>query len=249
MTWPSPSPKFGLSVTLGVLLASASGPAGASLSLADNSVSARHFDLLAPERATELPAELRAQNSPSSAAEALGFAEAAGSHKVQLHWVVREHGGLSGYRVTLVAANGLPGNLAARWFVAPQAGVPLGDGLTAYSTELSLALDQAAPIAAAVEAVDSEGHATLLGVRRSVAEAEPSPRQVRSAAGDALSATPTVLQASRFAPTARAATTSPFCYPTLAASLHAAPPATLPLHLQPGGAVSPRGPPTATATT
>ena len=244
----SPSPKVGLSVALGFLLASASDSAVAARGFADDSAPGRQFDLIAPERAAELPAELRAQNAPASPAEALGFAEAAGSHKVQLHWVVREHGGLAGYRVTLVAADGLPGNLAARWFVEPQAGVPLGDGLTAYSTELSLALDEAAPIAAAVEAVDSEGHATLLGVRRSVAEAEPSPLRARSAASTGLSANPTVLQASGFAPTARAATTSPFCYPTLAVARLAAPPATLPLHLEPGGAVSPRGPPTATVT-
>lgn len=245
----SPSPKVGLSVALGVLLASAGDPALAAQSLADNSASGRQFDLLAPERAAELPAELRAQNASPSPAAALGFAEAAGSHKVQLHWVVREHGGLSGYRVTLVAADGLAGNLAARWFVEPGTGIPLGDGLTSYSTELSLALDEAAPVAAAVESVDSEGHATLLGVRRSVAEAEPSPLQARSAAGDALSANPTVLQASRFAPTARAAAASPVCYPMLAAARLAAPPATLPSHLDSGGAVSPRGPPTATVTT
>ncbi len=245
----SPSPKVGLSVALGVLLASASDPAVAAGGFADDSASGRQFDLIAPERAAELPAELRAQNASPSPAAALGFAEAAGSHKVQLHWVVREHGGLSGYRVTLVAADGLPGNLAARWFVEPGTGIPLGDGLTSYSTELSLALDEAAPVAAAVESVDSEGHATLLGVRRSVAEAEPSPLQARSAAGDALSANPTVLQASRFAPTARAAAASPVCYPMLAAARLAAPPATLPSHLDSGGAVSPRGPPTATVTT
>lgn len=247
----SPSPRFGLSVALGALLVSVGGSAGAAPAApADfGAAGGSRLELIPAARASALPPELRAVVDVPSVAEYLGLAEAAGSHRVQLRWVVREHGALSGYRVTLVAADGLPGNLAARWFVEPATGVPVGDGLTAYSTELSLALDEAAPVAAAVEAVDSEGRATLLGVRRSVAEAEPSPLQARSAASTGLSANPTVLQASGFAPTARAATTSPFCYPTLAAARLAAPPATLPLHLEPGGVVSPRGPPTATVTT
>ena len=245
----SPSPKVGLSVALGLLLASVSGTAGAARGFANASASSPQFDLIAPERSAELPAELRAQNASPSPAAALGFADAVGSHKLQLHWVVREHGDLSGYRVTLVAADGLPGNLAARWFVATAAGVPVGDGLTSYSTELSLTLDEPAPVAAAVEAVDLAGHTVLLGVRRSIAEAEPMSRQVCAAGADLLAAGPTVLQASRFAPTARAATGSTASYPSFAPARLAALPATLPANLEPGGAVSPRGPPTETVTT
>ncbi len=247
----SPSPRFGLSVALGALLVSVGGPAGAaSAAPADfGAAGESRLELIPAARASALPPELRAAVDVPSVAESLGLAEAAGSHRVQLRWVVREHGALSGYRVTLVAADGLPGSLAARWFVEPAAGVPVGDGLTEYSTELLLALDEAAPIAASVEAVDPAGNATLLGVRRSVVEANPAPLQARSAAGDSLTANPTALQAGRFAPTARAAAASPVCYPMLAAARLAAPPATLPSHLDSGGAISPRGPPEETSTT
>lgn len=245
----STSPWIALRFALGALLASAPGPICASQQAAAETPGVPCFELIPADHARELPPELRAQGAATSPAEALGLPEASGSHKVQLHWVVREHGDLSGYRVTLVAADGLPGNLAARWFVAPTTGVPVGDGLTAYTTELSLALDKPAPVAAAVEAVDLAGHAVLLGVRRSIAEAEPMPSAARSASAQAPSAGPTVLQTGRFAPTASAAESSPSSYPELQAARLAAPWTTLPANLEPGGAVSPRGPPTETVTT
>lgn len=244
-----PSPKVGLSLALGCLLASASVPARAEWSPANESALGRPFDLVAADRAAELPAELRAQEVPAAPAAVLGLADAAGRHRVKLHWVVREHGDLSGYRVTLVAPEGLPGHLAARWFVAPAAGVPLGDGLTAYSAELSLALDEPAPISAAVEAVDLAGHSVLLGVRRSIADAEPTPRQVGPVRSESWTASPVALQANRFAPTAQGAASSPAFYPPVTAARLAAAPATHPKSLEPGGAVSPRGPPTETVTT
>lgn len=244
----STSPRVGLSVALGLLLASASGPVQAGWQALDELPTSHNFELIPAEHAGELPPELRAQGAAPSLAESLGLPEASGSHKVQLHWVVREHGDLSGYRVTLVAADGLPGNLAARWFVAPAAGVPVGEGLTAYSTELSLALDEPAPVAAAVEAVDLAGHAVLLGVRRSIAEAEPLPSAALSASAHAPSAGPTVLPTGRFAPTVSAAESSPSTYPEFEAARLAAPWTTLPANLEPGGAVSPRGPPTETVT-
>ena len=245
----SPSPQVGLSVALGLLLASASGPAGAVWSADDEATATRHFELVPTGRAAQLPPELRAQGGQPSLAEALGLPEAAGRHTVQLHWVVREGAGLSGYRVTLVAADGLPGNLAARWWVAPGDGVPVGDGLTAYSAEIALALDEPAPVAAAVEAIDLSGHAVLLGVRRSVVEADPESRHLLPARSESLSAEPPVLQTSRLVPTACAAPATTASYPSLAAARLAAPPTTLPAILQPGGAVSPRGPPTETVTT
>ncbi len=123
-----------------------------------------------------MPAELRARETAPSFAEALGLAEASGSHKVRLRWVVRDERDLAGYRVTLVAAEGLPGHLAARWWIPPTQGVPLGDGRIAYSAEISLALDGQTPVAAAIEAVDAVGHPIVLGVRRAVAEADPGSR-------------------------------------------------------------------------
>lgn len=245
----STSPRIALSLVLGAVLASAAGPVRASREAVAETPGVLRFELVPADHARELPPELRAQAGAISPAEALGLAEAAGSHKVQLHWVVREHGDLSGYRVTLVAADGLPGNLAARWFVEPTAGVPVGEGLTAYSTELSLALDEPAPVAAAVEAVDLAGHAVLLGVRRSIAEAEPPPSAALSASAQAPSAGPIVLQTGRFAPTVSAAESSPSSYPERETARLAAPPTTLPANLEPGGAVSPRGPPTETVTT
>ncbi|MEO8196412.1 MAG: hypothetical protein ABI689_06790 [Thermoanaerobaculia bacterium] len=239
------SPKVGLSVALVLLLASASASVSAATGPAPAGAApaVQRYALIPADQAAELPPELRAQSAALSFAEALGLTEAAGSHKVQLHWVVREGRDLSGYRLTLVAANGLPGHLAARWWVAPAAGTPLAGGLTAYSTELSLALDEPAPIAAAIEAIDLSGHAVLLGVRRSVAEVDPAPQKARAAHSEALSARPTVLQASRLAPTAPAAAANSSLYPIVAAATLAAP-AMAPLpKLEPGGAVSPRGPP------
>jgi hypothetical protein len=245
----SPSPKAGLSLALGLALACASGPLRASFEPLDEETPAlQSFELIPDERSGELPAELRAQQSPPSFAEALGLASASGSHTVHLHWVVRENRGLSGYRVTLVAADGLPGHLAARWWIPPTQGEPLGDGLTAYSARISLALDGQAPVTAAIEAVDVVGHAVVLGVRRAVAEADPGPRQAISAQPESISANPIVLLVNRLAPSARAAAASPVPDPQLPGALVAGPMATFLSSLDPKGAVTPRGPPTACVT-
>lgn len=249
MLWPSPSPKFGLSVALGVLLVSVGGPAGAAPAVLGAAAGESRFELIPASRSAALPPELRAAAEAPSIAESLGLSETSGSHRVQLRWVVREHGALSGYRVTLVAADGLPSHLAARWFVEPRAGVPMGDGLTAYATELLLALDEAAPIVAAVEAVDPAGNATLLAVRQSVVEANPAPGRVDSARTESLDGCPVALGASRLAPAVRVASAIPFFHLPLALRLPASLAANLPQQQDSSGAVSPRGPPAATVTT
>jgi hypothetical protein len=245
----SPSPQVGLSVALGLLLASASGPAGAVWSADDEATATRHFELVPTGRAAQLPPELRAQGGQPSLAEALGLPEAAGRHTVQLHWVVREGAGLSGYRVTLVAADGLPGNLAARWWVAPAEGVPVGDGLTAYSAEVALALDEPAPVAAAVEAIDFSGHAVLLGVRRSVAAVDPAPAETLNARPSAVSTNPTAVPFSRAAPTAHAAAPASTLFSLPAAARAHAPRAAFAHTSFQGGSASGRGPPPARRTT
>ena len=245
----SPSPKVGLSVALGLLLASTSGPAQAAWQASDEALASHDFELIPAEYAGELPSELRAQGAAPSLAEALGLPEASGRHTVQLHWVVREHGDLSGYRVTLVAADGLPGNLAARWWVAPAEGVPVGHGLTAYSAEVALALDEPAPVAAAVEAIDLTGHAVLLGVRRSVAEADPAPSSSLAARPEELSASLTAVPFSRAAPTvpAGAPVSTLFTLPPAADVLSL--PAAFTHTSDHGGSVSGRGPPAERLTT
>ncbi len=245
----SPSLAVGRSLALGLLLACASGPAGAAREDLAETPAAQRFELIPADRAAELPPELRAHGGAASPAEELGLPLAAGSHRVQLNWVVREQGELSGYRVTLVAGDGLPGNLAARWWVAPAAGVPVGDGLTAYSAELALALDEPAPVAAAVEAIDLSGHAVLLGVRRSIAEADPTPQSSLAARPDAFSADPTAVSFSRAAPTAQAAapTSTHFSLPPAAGV--PAPPGAFARTSHHGGSVSGRGPPAERLTT
>lgn len=245
----SPSPKVGLSVALGLLLASTSGPAQAAWQASDEAPASHDFELIPAEHAGELPPELRAQGAVPSLAESLGLPEASGRHTVQLHWVVREHGDLSGYRVTLVAADGLPGNLAARWWVAPAEGVPVGHGLTAYSAEVALALDEPAPVAAAVEAIDLSGHAVLLGVRRSVAEADPAPPSSLAARPDALSAGPTAVAFSRATPTVSAAAPASIRISLPPAAGVPAPPAAFARTSDHGGSISGRGPPAERLTT
>jgi hypothetical protein len=238
------SPKVGLSVALGLLLASASAPARASFDGRDDATSAyRSFELIPSGRANELPAELRANDAAPSFAEALGLQAESGSHTVQLHWVVREGRGLSGYRITLVAADGLPGHLAARWWVAPQQGTPLAGGRTAYSAQISLVFAGRAPVSAAIEAVDDLGHAVLLGVRRTFAEADPEPPGVLAARGEASALRAIALQTNRLAPAVRSATTSSSTYPSLPGAAVGLPPANFFPALVPDGAVSPRGPP------
>jgi hypothetical protein len=238
------SPQVGLSVALGLLLASASAPAGAALDGRDVATAAyRSFELIPPGRADVLPAELRANDEAPSFAEALGLQAESASHTVQLHWVVREGRGLSGYRVTLVAADGLPGHLAARWWVAPNQGTPIGGGRTAYSAEISLVFVGRAPVSAAIEAVDDLGHAVLLGVRRTFAEADPEPPGTLAARHETSSVRPTVLQSNRLAPAVRSATTTSSTDPFLPGAAVGPPPASYFPALVPDGAVSPRGPP------
>ena len=240
----SPMSKAGLSVALGLLLASASAPARASFEPLDEAApTLRTFELIPAERAGELPAELLAREATPSFAEALGLSAASASHKVRLRWVVREERDVAGYRVTLVAAEGLPGHLAARWWIPPTQGIPLGDGRVAYSAEISLALDGQTPVAAAIEAVDSVGHPVVLGVRRAVAEADPGSQRTISALTEASSLHSAALLANPTAPAARAATASPGSYPAQPGAIVAAAPAALPSSLDPDGAVSPRGPP------
>lgn len=245
----SPSPAVGGSLALGLLLACASGPAGAAWEDLAETPAAQRFELIPAERAAELPPELRAQDGTASPAEELGLPQAAGSHKVHLNWVVREHGDLSGYRVTLVAADGLPGNLAARWWVAPAAGVPVGDGLTAYSAELALALDEPAPVAAAVEAIDLSGHAVLLGVRRSIAEADPTPQSSLAARPKELAAGPTSVPFSCATPTAPAAAPASIHFSLPPAADVLAPSTAFARTSDHGGSVSGRGPPAERLTT
>jgi hypothetical protein len=246
----SPLSKAGLSVALGLLFASASAPVRASFASIDRAApTLQSFELIPAERARELPAELRAHEAAPSFAEALGLDAASGSHRVQLHWVVREGRGISGYRVTLVAADGLPGHLAARWWIPPTQGIPLGNGLTAYSAEVVLALDGQTPVTAAIEAVDSAGQATVLGVRRAVAEADTVPAAAISALLQTISLNQTTLLGSRQAPAARAATASPASYPSLPAAVVSAAPAARLSSLDPDAAASPRGPPMERVTT
>lgn len=243
------SQKLRLSLGLGVVLACAGSPVRASTGTVAERPLVPRLELIAPDRAAELPPELRAQGGAPSFAEALGLPQAAGSHKVQLHWVVREGGGLSGYRVTLVAAEGLPGNLAARWWVTPGQGIPVGSGLTAYSAEVSLALDESAPVAAAIEAIDLSGHAVLLGVRRAVAEADAAPQSSLAARPDALSAGPTAVPFSRAAPTAHAAAPAAALFSTPPAAVTPVPPAAFARTSDHGGPVCDRGPPAMRLTT
>ena len=239
----SSSPKARLSIALGLLLASVAGPAIALEGRSAEVAAGDRFELIPAERASQLPAELRVHEGAPSISEALGLSQATGSHTVQLRWVVRENRAPSGYRVTLVAADGLPGHLSARWWVSPAQGTPIADGLTAYSAEISLALDGQTPVAAAIEAVDAAGQTMVLGVRHAIAEADPGPRHALRSRPEAISANPTVLLANRLAPSARAATASAGSIPPPGALVASAPTAFLAI-IDPDGAVSPRGPPT-----
>lgn len=96
-------------------------------------------------------------------------------HTVHLRWVVREHQAPLGYRVTLAAAAGLPGHLAARWWIPAIDGVPVADGLIAYDAQLVLRLDHPAWVAAAVETIAPNGAAQVLGVQPALTAARPAP--------------------------------------------------------------------------
>jgi hypothetical protein len=245
----SPSPKACLRVALGLLLGCASGPLAASFEPRDDAAPApQSFELIPAERAGELPVELRAQDNVPSFAEALGLPAASGSHKVRLQWIVRENREPSGYRVTLVAADGLPGHLAARWWIPSTQGIALGNGFTAYAAEIVLALDGEEPVAAAIEAVDSAGLATVLGVRHTVATADPAADIAIIARPETSSLHPTALLANRLAPAARAATVAQASYPSLPGAVVAATSAARLSSLDPDAAASPRGPPTARVT-
>ncbi len=238
-------PKVSLSVALGLLFALASTPARASMVRVNGPEPAfRSFELIPPDKAGELPSELRADEGAPSYADSLGLAETGDGHKVRLTWVVRENRELSGYRVTLVSADGIAGHLAARWWVQPEQGIPAGEGLKAYSAEISLSFAGQAPVAAAIEAVDTAGHAVLLGVHRSIVEADARRSTIKSRA-EAISGNPTVLQVGRLAPAARAASSSPLFRPSPSETPDGAWSPPLVSSLDPDGAVSPRGPPAA----
>lgn len=247
---PPVSSRTGLSAALGLLLVCASAPAWAGVEdWNEEAPRFRSFELIPSDRASELPSELRASDDANSIAESLGLSATAGGHTVRLHWVVREHENLAGYRVTLVSADGIPGHLAARWWVQPDEGRSIGDGLIAYSAEIALAFAGQEPVAAAIEAVDASGNAVLLGVRRSIAQADPEPQGTLSARSEATFRAATVLQANRLAPAAPAtpvAATDDF-------RAGGAPLGARSAEFVPGApsseAASPRGPPTAGITT
>lgn len=249
MFWTPPSPRAGLSVALGLLAAAIAGPAFATGEIGFGASARQRFELISADRATELPPELRPRGDSLSIAEALGLEEASAGHTVHLRWIVREKLGLSGYRLTLIAPDGLPGHLGARWWVAPSQGIPVGDGLTAYSAEIALAFNGGVALTATIEAVDAGGHAVLLATRRSMAGADAKLPPSLSARPFAASAAATALLFSRMAPSARSAALAPTLYPLPSVGLAAAPLAVFSWRLEQGGSVSGRGPPPLGVTT
>lgn len=204
----SSAPKLGPGLALGLLLAAAGGVTNAQSAPAYGAEGARQFELIPSTRAAELPPELRIALPEASPSAALGLATSGGAHKVRLHWLVRESQPLSGYRLTLVSARGLPGNLAARWLVSPEAGIPVAGGLTAYSTEIILNLATPALVAAELEAVDAQGQAVVLGVRRATADPDPVPARLADSRSPAVSAAAGAVFLGRLAPSTKAATLS-----------------------------------------
>ena len=206
----------GTSFALGCLLAPGSLSAEAVGFEVDPALAAPPFELLTADHLTDLPIELRPEPGVSSPADALGLLSNGGSHTVQLHWVVREHGELAGYRVTLLAPEGLGSHAAARWWIAAGAGTDVDSGLRSYSAELSLALDGPAAVAAAVEAVDAGGHAQLLGVRRSRIAAQATHGTLRPAESLSTATSRTAIQGARIQPSVRGVRATATSYPEIA---------------------------------
>lgn len=244
----SSAPKLGPGLALGLLLAAAGGVANAQSAPAYGAEGARQFELIPSTHAAELPPELGIGVHDASPSAALGLATSGSVHKVRLHWLVRESQPLSGYRVTLVSESGLPGNLAAQWLVRPENGTPIAGGYTAYSAEVSLNLAAPAPVAAALEAVDSDGRVVMLGVRRTTADPDPVPTRLSGSGSPAVAPAAGVVDLGRSAPSTKAAVLS----------AHFAPqPQNLNLRTRTdednrrpglGGSVSQRGPPEARVT-
>ncbi len=208
MKRPAPASPLGLSLALGLLLVSVGGTAGARSAPAYAASEAPQVELIPAARAAELPPELRLEPQEAPPATALGLATSGGAHKVRLHWLVRESQPVSGYRLTLVSPHGLPGNLAARWLVRPEAGTPVAGGLTAYSTEISLDLATPSPLAAELEAIDADGETVVLGVRRATADPDPVPTRISESRSPAVSSAAVSAFLGRFAPSTRAAALS-----------------------------------------
>jgi hypothetical protein len=105
------------------------------------------------------------------------------------------------------------------------------------------------PVAATLEAVDADGRAVLLGLRRSIAAADTDSRSSLAAQPAAVSASSNVLHFSRIAPSARAAAPAPGLLPPPAERPVFGAPPTFARRLLPGGSVSERGPPAVGLTT